>query len=137
MLTPKFNLPRPTFIIRLNAFTIATSLCALWLWHAPLSDRLIVMSAVIILGTGYFFWLMKTYFKRYPARLSFKEDNWYLNDQAVTIDSSTILTPYYAALCLKGLSKKKYRLIATQQSFLEPKDYYDFIRFLKIHRGSF
>ncbi len=114
-----------------------TSLCALWLWRAPLSERLWMMGVVVLLSLGHAFWLIKVESKRYPAILSFKEDNWYLNEHKVTIETSTMLTPYCAALCLKDARKKTYRLIATQRSFLELKYYHDFIRFLKTHRGSF
>lgn len=137
MLTPKFNLPCPAQIKWINALTIIASLCALMLWHAPLSDRLWTMSTLLLLSLSYFFWLGRYYLKRYPATLSFEDETWYLGDKKVTIEPSTILTAHYAALCFKDASKKKYRLMATPRSFLASKDYHHFIRFLKTHRGSF
>lgn len=133
----KFEIHPPTWLIWLNLFIINTSLLALYFWRAPLSYRLSAMTLILIGGLIHCCYLKKKHKHQYPILFIYKNDHWQLNEQAVKLKSSSVLTPYYAAIHTRTLTGRNYHFMITPANFKDQKQYYDFIRIAKTHQESF
>lgn len=130
-----FRIVFPKILIWFNICIFGLSLCSTLLWQAPLLYRSSVMSLICLVGIFHYLDFNKIY-RRYPYKLNYRNESWYLDNKPVQILASSHLGAHWAVIHVRDIEGKKMRLVVTRKSLQDQEEYFTLIRFLKIHRVS-